>query len=336
MKSTNSAVTIYDIAKEAGVSGSTVSRIINHKSGYSEKTRKKVETLLEKYGYTPNETARGLVLQSSRMVGILIVDVRYSHYTDMAYIMEKELSKAGYMSLIINTGITDEKKVIAIKRLAERKVDGLLLVGSTFQCEAVRNELEHVFTDTPIVIANGYLDLPNVKGVLVDECNGVSECIRLMQRKGHHKIAFIIPNHTVSNLDKKRGFETAVREGGCPECADWLYEVSTSVENGYNVTKKILEEHPDVEGLMFCEDEAAVGGVRALLDCGKRVPEEVAVIGVDDTRYCEISNPRLTALNNMMQKMGLEATRILLGCMSGQSLPEKIMLFSKIVERETT
>lgn len=329
-------MTIYDIAKKAGVSASTVSRVVNNKPGINPETRKKIEKLLEEYSYAPNETARGLVNRSSKMIGILITDIRYAHYMDIAFYVEQELSRAGYTCLIVNTGIPDESKVEAIQRLAQRQIDGLLTVGSTFQCEAVKQALAKNFPSIPITMANGYLPLPNVKGVLVDEYNGVMECVQLMQRKGHHRVAFIIPNSTPSNLKKQEGFLRATREGQAPECASWIYPAATTLEEGYRVTEQILREHPDVQGLMFCEDEGAASSVRALTDAGIRVPQQVSVIGVDNSRYCEICNPKLTSLDNMMLEMSMESSRILLESLNGGNPPARIMLFSRIVERETT
>lgn len=156
-------MTIYDIAKIAGVSASTVSRVANHKPGIKEETRRQIQELLDQYDYRPNETARGLVNQSSRMIGILITDIRYAHHVDIAYHIEKEMEKQGYCSLILNTGLSDEKKIQAIKVLSQRRVDGAILVGSTFQCDAVKQALTTYLSKEPVIITNGYLDLPNVK-----------------------------------------------------------------------------------------------------------------------------------------------------------------------------
>ena len=97
-------MTIYDIARIAGVSASTVSRVVNNKPGIKEETRKQILALLEQYDYSPNETARGLVNKASRMIGILIADIRYAHHVDIAYYIEEEMGKHGYCSLILNTG----------------------------------------------------------------------------------------------------------------------------------------------------------------------------------------------------------------------------------------
>lgn len=329
-------MTIYDIAKIAGVSASTVSRVANHKPGIKEETRRQIQELLDQYDYRPNETARGLVNQSSRMIGILITDIRYAHHVDIAYHIEKEMEKQGYCSLILNTGLSDEKKIQAIKVLSQRRVDGAILVGSTFQCEAVKQALTAYLSKEPVIITNGYLDLPNVKGVLVNEKEGIESCVELLAGKGHQKLAFVLPNHTPSNLAKQKGFIAGMEALGWKKDELWIYTSPTTLEDGRRVTEQILEEHPDVEGLIFGEDLSAVSGIRALLDKHIAVPGQIAVIGVDNSRYCDICYPRLTSLNNRMVEMSFEAARILLDDLEGRKNPEKIMLFSGIIERETT
>ena len=116
----------------------------------------------------------------------------------------------------------------------------------------------------------------------------------------------------------------------------WIYSAPTTLEDGRRITEQILLEHPDVEGIIYGEDLSAVSGIRTLLDKNIPVPEQVAVIGVDNSRYCDICYPRLTSLNNKMVEMSFEAARILLDDLEGRKNPEKIMLFSGIVEREST
>lgn len=329
-------MTIYDIAKLAGVSASTVSRVANNKPGIKEETRRQIQALLDEYDYQPNETARGLVNQSSRMIGILITDIRDAHHVDIAYYIEQEMEKQGYCSLIVNTDLSDEKKVQAIKMLSQRQVDGVILVGSTFQCDAVKTALASCFKKEPVVITNGYLELPNVKGVLVDEKEGVEACVELLARKGHRKQAFILPNPTPSNLAKEKGFAAGMEALGWKREDLWIYTAPSTLEESRQVTERILREHPEVEGLIYGEDLAAVSGMRVLHDHKLPVPKRVGVIGVNNSRYCDICFPRLTSLDNRLAEMSFEAARILLDDLEGRKNPEKIMLFSKIVEREST
>lgn len=329
-------MTIYDIAELAGVSASTVSRVVNNKPGIKEETRQRVQALLEQHNYSPNEAARGLVTRESRLIGILIEDIRYAHHTDIAYCVEEEMSSHDYCSLIMNTGLTDEKKVRAIRVLEQRRVDGILLVGSTFQCQAVREALAAGLSDTPVVIANGYIDLPNVKGVLVDEREGVENCVKLLASRGRRRLACVLPGGTPSSSAKGEGFRMGMEGLGQSREELWLYQCHTSLEEGEAMMERILKEHPEVEGVVFGEDLAAAGAIRHLMDRGIAVPGQIAVIGVDNSRYCDICYPRLTSLNNRMVEMSMEAARILLDSLEGRNNPEKIMLFSTIVEREST
>ena len=270
------------------------------------------------------------------MIGILIADIRYAHHVDIAYYIEEEMGKHGYCSLILNTGLTDDKKVDAVKVLEQRRVDGVILVGSTFQCDAVKRAVESGLSKVPVVITNGYLDLANVKGVLVDEREGVGRCVEMLHSKGHEKLAFVLPNHTPSNLSKQQGFIQAMEKKGWEREGMWLYECPTTLEDGYAMMERILEEHPDVEGVIFGEDLSAVSAIRVLHDRKIAVPGRVAVMGVDNSKYCDICYPKLTSLNNRLVEMSLEAARILLDSLEGRENPDRIMLFSRIVEREST
>lgn len=328
-------MTIYDIAKEAGVSASTVSRVINNRPGINQDTKKKVQRLLTKYNYSPSETARGLVNQASKIIGILVDDIRTIHHTDGAYIIERELTKLGYCCIIFNTGTDDMSKAEYIKILSNRRVEGAVLIGSSFQTEAVKRAIEKYLNIQPIIIANGYLDLPNVYGVLADEQNGVANCVKLLFEKGHTHPAFVIDNYTPSNTLKQLGFEQAVRSLGFTG-EPWIYKTESTIQGAYDITKKIVKEHHNVDGIIYSVDFLAVSGARALSDMGIHVPGQVSLIGVDNSIYAEISNPKLTSLDNKLLDLSIAAARNLIDALKNQQTTKKILIFSTIVERETT
>jgi LacI family transcriptional regulator len=328
-------MTIYDIAKEAGVSASTVSRVINNKPGIHPETRKKVEKLLDKYHYSPSETARGLVKQASRIIGILVADIRTIHHTDGAYFIERELAKLGYCCIIFNTGTDDESKAEYIKILNRRRVEGAVLIGSSFQTDTVKHAIEKFLPNAPIVMANGYFDLPNVYGVLADELNGVSNCVKLLHSKGHKRPAFVIDLYTPSNTLKMLGFKQAVKELGLME-DPWIYESESTLQGAYDVTKRIVKEHPDVDGIIYSVDLLATSGVRALVDMNIRIPQQVSVIGIDNSIYAEICNPKITSLDNKLLDLSITSARILIDALKKRPISKKILIFSSIVERETT
>lgn len=330
-------MTIYDIAREAGVAASTVSRVINNRPGIKAETRQKVQKLLDKYNYTPDAAARGLVMQSTKMVGILIVDIRVVHHIDGAFAIEQELTKRGYCCIIMSTGPEDEQKAEYIRILEQRRVEGVILMGSMFMTRKVKESIQRHLSGIPVVMVNGYLDLPNVSGVLADEDEGMEKCVDLMFSRGKRKIAFVLDSVSPANDEKLQGYYTSMRKHGAGEDDCWMYSMDeSSVAGGYETTMRILEDHPDVEGIVYTIDLVAVGGMRAACDKGYPVPGRLAMIGVDNTIYGEICMPKLTTLDNKIQEISEVAASLLHMGLEGNIQNKKLMVFSEIIEREST
>lgn len=329
-------MTIYDIAELAGVSASTVSRVINNKPGIKESTRQKVKALLKEYNYSPDENARGLVNKNTKLIGIMLADIRSAHHTDLTYVVEKYLREKGYCGIILNAGAKAEEMEEAIGLLEKRRVDGVLIVGSVFQNDTVEKAVARHFANIPVVFANGKFDLPNVYSVLVDECDGVEHCVELLAQKQKRNIAFIGNLDTPSSQEKIKGFKRAMARFGNPEESLVLLGSESSKEGGYQTTKKLLAHYSGIQGVIYSEDLIAAGGMRAFWDAGVKIPDEMAVIGIDNTIYGELCCPQFTSLDNKMTEMASEAARILIDAVEGRQNPRKIMLFSDIVEREST
>lgn len=330
-------MTIYDIAKEAGVAASTVSRVINNKPGIKAETRKKVQDLLKKYNYTPDAAARGLVMQSTKLVGILIVDIRVTHHINSAFLIEKELTARGYCCITMSTGPEDDQKAMYIRILEQRRVEGVILMGSMFMTDKVKESIEKHLPKVPVVMVNGYLDLPNVSGIIVDEDHGIEQCVDLLFRKNKRKIAFVLDSVSPSNYKKQDGYCRGMRKNKAPEEDLWLYELEeSSVKSGYEITERIIREHPDVDGIIYSIDLIAVGGIRAAHDLGYPVPDRIGMIGVDNSIYGEICMPKLTTLDNRLQALSESAASILREGLEGKIQNKKMMLFSEVIEREST
>ncbi len=328
-------MTIYDIAKEAGVSASTVSRVVNDKPGVHPLTKEKIEGLLKKYNYSPDETARGLIKQKNRLIGILVADIRNVHYTDGAYAVEKEFARRGYCCIIFNTGSESEEKTEYIQILSQRRVEGVVMIGSTFQTKEVEEAIVRFMPKIPVIMVNGYLKLPNVRGVLADERSGVSALVRLLAEKGHRHLAFVNNCYTPSNRLKIQGFEEELAHQGI-EGPALVYDAQTTFESAYEVTKRLMQEHPETDGIVYSVDLLASGGGRALADMGYLVPDQVAYTGIDNSIYAEFSTPKITSLDNKLPELSLMASRFLVDLLEERSVTEKMMVFSSIAERETT
>lgn len=329
-------MTIYDIAEKAGVAASTVSRVINNKPGIKAETRERIQKLLKEYNYIPDENARGLVNKATKMIGILIPDIRNSHHSDLAYVVEKKLREYGYCCLIVNAGYEEKMMAESIRILDQRKVDGIMLVGSAFQNEIVEKELKERMSNAPIVLANGYLDLPNAYGILVDERSGIEQTVELLHSKGKKNIAFMASLGTPSSYEKLHGYENGLAKFNLQEEKNIIEVTGIEKESGYIGAKKLILEYPNVDSIICAEDLMAVGVIRALNEMNINIPEQIAVVGVNNSIYGEICFPSITSLDNKMPETGLMAAQILVESLNGLDRPHKIMLFPSIVEREST
>lgn len=327
-------MTIYDIAKLAGVSATTVSRVINNKPGVKAETKRRVQKLLDEYQFQLDENARGLSTSTTKLIGILVADIRNAHYTEVAYVIETHLLSQEYCSIIVNAGSEPEQMEYSIQVLKQRKVDGVILIGSIFQNDCVKHAIEIYLPDVPIVFANGYLDLPNVYGALVDEYQGVRDCVALLYQRGYKKIAFAGRLHTVSNRLKAGGYESAVAEHG-GEVIKAELEENTLADCNYRPLDDLLASHPGVDAVIFSNDFLAGEATHYFRDKQICVPDEMGIIGINNDKYCQISHPRITSLDNKMPELGLLVTETLLDVLRGKKKVKKVMIFSEIVERES-
>lgn len=336
-------MTIYDIAKEAGVSPSTVSRVINNKEGINEKTRQRIQKLLTEHNYIRNETARGLSTQSTKIIGILLEDIRISHHTESVYVIEQEMTRMGYTCITFSTGSAREQRRRCVEILEQRRVDGAILMGSMFETEEMAELLKTHLSNIPVVIANGYLELPNVYGVLVDEEHGVENCVEYLFRTGCKCPAFVKSDETLSTRRKMRGFLSGVKKMGISQENAVIYDAAANdsnpemtVEFGKMVTEQLIRENPQIDSVIYAVDLLAVGGLLKMDELGIAVPDRIGVIGIDNTLYGRICKPSLTTLNNKLVETSKNAARILLETLEKNETSHKIMLFTDIVEREST
>jgi LacI family transcriptional regulator len=327
--------TIYTIADKAKVSASTVSRVINNYPYVKKATRAKVLKLLEQCNYVPNETARSLVNQSTKMVAILISDVRTTHHTDGVYFIEQEFAKYGYSCLIYNTG-TDAREMSGyIQLMSQRKVEGAIFMGSVYQNEEVRKAIETYLPSTPIVLCYGFLEGSNIFGIISDEAIGICNCMKLLAGKGKKHVAFIANHITPSNLSKQAGYEQGLSMY-FPDAKPIIDIAGDEPQDIYDATQAVMRKQPETDAIVYSEDFLALCGLQGLNDLSKSVPKDVAVVGVNNSKYAKISIPALTSLDIMIYDTSLTAVRNLISIFKGEHVNKKMLICSEIVQRKST
>ncbi|MED9822735.1 MAG: LacI family DNA-binding transcriptional regulator [Christensenellales bacterium] len=308
---------IYDIAKEAGVSIATVSRVLNNKGTVSEATRAKVEEVLARSGYTPSAIARGMVSKSMRTVAVLTVDIRVPHYAQQAYTIEQAFSQRGYEVILCNTGGGKEATVHYLRAVTEKQVDGIILVGSVFNTLGREPEVEALLRQAPVVLSNGRLDIPNASSVLLDDAGGAALAVDHVVALGKRNLWYMLDLHTASALAKRDGFLKACQKYG-DQIRGRVLETEFSIEGGRRAAKELLRSCRNFDAIICGEDETAVGVVKGLLGAGMRIPRDVAVTGYNNSVFAAMCEPRLTSVDNRPEQVALMCVQLLERMMDGE------------------
>ena len=325
---------IYDIALEAGVSISTVSRVLNNKKNVSPKTVEKVRGVMKKNNYTPNSNARALVMNTTQTIGIITVDIRGSHYANVAHAVLGVFNKFGYNCVFCNAGRTPEEQQYFIELLLQNKLDGLLFVGSVFESPTIESLIKDRLSHVPIVMVNGNLDLPNVYSVSCKEEDGITDAIEHLCLNDHKKIAFVKSDRPKkSDTIKENAYLDVINRYGLKP---FIYQTEDKITQAVPVTEQILDDHPDISAIMYSTDTMAAGGLKTVTNRGLNVPNDVEIIGFNNSEVCEILTPTLTSVDNQAEQLGTHAARILYDVMEGRKTSKKLVLIPELVFREST
>ena len=221
-------MTIYDIAREAGVSIATVSRVMNG-GKVGKATRIKVQAVLDSCDYQPSQVAKGLATRQSRCVAVMTVDIRDVHHAAVAYEIERAMATAGYSTILCNLGGNPARASEYLRTLNAQQIIGVFFVGSIFVTPQCREYIAKYAPNIPILFANAVLPLPNAYGVLSDEEDGTYHAVKRLAQAGRHNIAFVNDDETESEEHKLNGYRRAIQEYGLSERC---YRAERSIEGG--------------------------------------------------------------------------------------------------------
>ena len=292
---------IYTIAKEAGVSPATVSRVLTNNARVSEEKREKVRAVIQKYGYTPNALAQGLSNSKTKSIGLMISDISSPFYATVATECEKIADKAGYLMLML-TSLGDlelEKK--QLMKLYEQQVDAIIIVGGLIDRITIDEEyveqLNHILESTPIIATNRPAGVRNCK-VHLDEGGSMDLAMDYLFHLGHEKIATIGGlKEARSTLEKRMRYRTMLRQKGLVYREDYVFDSEDySNESGYQCMKELLKNPDRPTAVVAINDFTAAGVLRAIHDTGLRVPQDISVVAFDNTYLSSALTPTLTSV----------------------------------------
>lgn len=331
-------MTIYDIAVEAQVSISTVSRVLNSPEKVSKSTRVAVERVLKKHNYVPNAMARGLVRNSLKAIGILIPDMNNMHFSISTAKIEDYFFNLGYTVLICHTGNDLEKKIRYVQSLAEKKVDALILMGSAFHEPELADMMKRYLPDIPIMISNSNLNVPNAHAVLLDQTHGMRLAVAHLLSKGYEDIYFLHANHSFNTKRKIDGFLTAAREQNIPlnPQTNNLFYFEQTEAGAQSVVKQFSVNRRKRTALIFYDDYNCIRCCNAFMEAGISVPGDLGIISYDNTPMAAISYPRMTAIDAKLTPMALILCNALHDLLQQKPIGNCIYVQPDLVVRQST
>lgn len=326
---------IYDIAERAGVSIATVSRVLNGSPNVSAKTKEKILSVMEEAGYTPNVFARGLGLNTMKMIGVLCTDVADIFYAKAVSVIENALRQHGYDSLLCSTGKNLEDKQKYIDLLLAKRVDALILIGSTFKEEIDNSHIEKAAAQVPTVIINGLIDVPNTYCVTCDEYQAMYSQVVHLNKKGCHDILYLYDVESYSGLQKLNGFKDAHKSCGFGINPKLIIKVDKDISKIERAVTELLDSDVSFSAVLASEDQLAIGAMHALQKKGLHIPQDISVIGFNNSLLCECAMPKLSSVDNMVETLCVTAVNVLTDVFDGKTVTNKMTLSAKLVERET-
>ena len=328
-------MTIYDISKKSGVSIATVSRVINGKKGVSDATRRRVLSVMNEKGYTPNAFARGLGLRSIKTVGVMCMDVADIYLAAAVSSIERELRRRGYDSLLCCTGNEPEDKKNGFRMLISKKVDAIILVGSHFMTSDTVF-IGQAAQQIPVILINGYLKAPNVYCVLCDDFGAVYGAVSALLEKGRRRVLYLYDSSTYSGQKKLDGYRFALGQAGIPFDSQLVFRCPRQIDQALPAINQLYESNLLFDAEMASEDELAVAAIKSSLAHGRMVPRDVDIIGYNNSLLSRCCEPELTTVDSRVEALCMTAISTLFGVIEGKDFPDQTLLSGQLIRRRTT
>ena len=308
--------TIKDVARHAGVSTATVSRAFSHPDRLSEKTLKKVQKAAAMLSYKPNYLSQIFRTNRSNTILVMVPDLANGFFTRVLSGIEKIASDAGYALLLSDTQDLFEKEAACVDLLDSSRIDGIIQLGKT-SIEEICPDRD--VTKIPFVHAIEASEATNAPTVRLDNVKASRDISKHLIDLGHEEFALIGgPKNSQITEYRLQGFLSAMKMADLKCEVDRLRFGAFQMDTGRLLAKELVDMHPSVTAIVCMSDDLAIGALKAIREAGKRVPEDISVVGFDNVKYSEYSQPALTTVTQPAKRLGA-AAMVSLYEMLGQS-----------------
>ncbi|HEY0826860.1 MAG TPA: LacI family DNA-binding transcriptional regulator [Bacilli bacterium] len=333
--------TIYDIAKEAGVSVSTVSRVINNTAPVKDITRNKVLSYINKYQFQPNALARSLTKKETGMIGIILPDITNPFFPEVFAGAEEEARDKGFTFFLCNTAGNHGRESEYLSLLRDKQVDGIIFLGGRINLTRCSAELVKEITDLnhkiPIVLVNGNLSNASCYRVITDEFLGAKLATQHLIDLGHKDIGFLGGlDFMVPTVQKVKGFYQTMKDNGLEIRKEWTLHGEFSIPDGRRLMEQFLLMKSKPTAIFCVNDFTAIGAIKAVVEKGLRIPEDIAIIGFDDTPLASAIIPELTTVSQQSQELGRTAVEVLHKLINKEKVKKLTVIKPELIVRQST
>jgi LacI family transcriptional regulator len=345
----NKPMTIYHLAEQCNVSVSTVSRVLNNSPYVSEKTRKNIMCMIEKYNYTPNSLAQAMIRNRTATIGVIIPDITYPFFSILFSEIERYAATYNYSVMLANTFHGGSSRGISgcfdtgnyFKMMRSRKIDGIIIVGGEIDMLPIAPDyikaLNQLNEFQPVVIIGEAIN--EIKCCFVNRNlgGGIASAVQHLAALGHRRIGYIGGKATIRLTDAQvKMFIKTLESMQLPYDSDNVVLSGYYAKDGFETVNRLLNSNtPRPTALLAANDQVAIGAIRALSDAGLSVPEDCAIVSCDmffDSEYC---TPRLTTLDQQHDYLGRLSVMTLLSAMNGIKDPIQIDHNPRLIIRES-
>jgi LacI family transcriptional regulator len=333
----SSKITIHDVAKESGVSYSTVSRVLNGFEFVKEETRTKVLASAEKLGYVANVQARSLAGGKTRIIGLLVPGLDNGYIGEIVRGIDEEIARFNYDLMLYTTRRRVGSEMHYVKTISNGLSDGIILVVPLFDREYLESLRAHNF---PYVVVD-QVD-PQYHSSMVDATNwqGAYDATRYLIELGHRRIGFIKGLEAIqSAADRLAGYKAALADYHLPYDETIVVEGDFFTPSGYNTARQLIRKVPRPTAIFAANDLMALGAMQAIQEQGLSIPQDISVVGFDDIPQASTVHPRLTTVRQPLEQMGRIAVNLLIEqiehSVNHDVTPRRVTLATRFVERES-
>jgi LacI family transcriptional regulator len=298
-------VTMRDVARKAGVSVKTVSRVVNDQSEVAEETRQRVLGAIDELGYRPSKLARALVTQHTDTVGLILGDITNPFFLEFSRGVMDVAQAHGYSVFVCNSDGKQPTQTLALNTLVDHAVDGIIIFPAYESEDAMKAFANHY---QPVVVVGRFFEHPGIGLVLMKSYQGARLAVDYLVSRGHTAIGMIAGSATpLSLMQRVEGFRDGLKDCGLPVVDEWILPGDPVLEHGVKAARQLLTEHPQVTAIFAYNDLLALGAIQACKKLGRRVPDDCAIVGFDDIQFASMVSPALTTVYVDKYKLGQQS-----------------------------